>query len=208
MKNYLFVYLGNLIGSLFVSVLFVYGHIPGLYDGLLAQNMVNTAVTKVSLSFSEVFFRGILCNVMVCVAVWMGMSATHVSGKILAVYPPISAFVLLRLRALRCKHVLHSRRYDDRICIRHRCRGLKYRNLYPQQSDPCHHRQYLRRCHRCRLPVLVSVPSREKLSSLFLKKNPALQDSPACGGSRKRHSTIPPQCDPCEAFFFIGRIFL
>ena len=56
--------------------------------------MVNTAVTKVSLSFSEVFFRGILCNVMVCVAVWMGMSATHVSGKILAVYPPISAFVL------------------------------------------------------------------------------------------------------------------
>ena len=94
MKNYLFVYLGNLIGSLFVSVLFVYGHIPGLYDGLLAQNMVNTAVTKVSLSFSEVFFRGILCNVMVCVAVWMGMSATHVSGKILAVYPPISAFVL------------------------------------------------------------------------------------------------------------------
>lgn len=94
MKNYLFVYLGNLIGSLFVSALFVYGHIPGLYDGLLAQNMVNTAVTKVSLSFSEVFFRGILCNVMVCVAVWMGMSATHVSGKILAVYPPISAFVL------------------------------------------------------------------------------------------------------------------
>ena len=79
MKNYLFVYLGNLIGSLFVSVLFVYGHIPGLYDGLLAQNMVNTAVTKVSLSFSEVFFRGILCNVMVCVAVWMGMSATPVS---------------------------------------------------------------------------------------------------------------------------------
>ena len=94
MKNYLFVYLGNLIGSLFVSALFVYGHIPGLYDGLLAQNMVNTAVTKVSLSFSEVFFRGILCNVMVCVAVWMGMSATHVSGKILAVSPPISAFVL------------------------------------------------------------------------------------------------------------------
>ena len=93
-KNYLFVYLGNLIGSLFVSVLFVYGHIPGLYVGLLALNMVNTAVTKVSLSFSEGFFRGILCNVMVCVAVWMGMSATHVSGKILAVYPPISAFVL------------------------------------------------------------------------------------------------------------------
>ena len=80
--------------ALMKNYLFVYGHIPGLYDGLLAQNMVNTAVTKVSLSFSEVFFRGILCNVMVCVAVWMGMSATHVSGKILAVYPPISAFVL------------------------------------------------------------------------------------------------------------------
>ena len=44
--------------------------------------------------FVYLVFRGILCNVMVCVAVWMGMSATHVSGKILAVYPPISAFVL------------------------------------------------------------------------------------------------------------------
>ena len=135
MKNYLFVYLGNLIGSLFVSVLFVYGHIPGLYDGLLAQNMVNTAVTKVSLSFSEVFFRGILCNVMVCVAVWMGMSATHSFRQNSRRIPSDLRIRSLRLRTLCCKHVLHSRRYDDRICIRHRCRGLKYRNLYPQQSD-------------------------------------------------------------------------
>ena len=46
-KNLLFVYLGNLIGAIFVAVLFVYGHIPSLYGGDLAQVLLNTAVSKV-----------------------------------------------------------------------------------------------------------------------------------------------------------------
>lgn len=94
MRNYLFVYLGNLIGSLFVALLFVYGHIPDLYDGGLAQVLVDTAAAKTNLSLSDAFFRAILCNVLVCVAVWLTMSATHVSGKIAAIYPPILVFVL------------------------------------------------------------------------------------------------------------------
>ena len=58
-KNLLFVYLGNLIGAIFVAVLFVYGHIPSLYGGDLAQVLLNTAVSKVTLTLPEVLCRAV-----------------------------------------------------------------------------------------------------------------------------------------------------
>ena len=88
------VYLGNLIGAIFVAVLFVYGHIPSLYGGDLAQVLLNTAVSKVTLTLPEVLCRAILCNVLVCIAVWAAMSSEQVSGKILALYPPVAIFIL------------------------------------------------------------------------------------------------------------------
>ena len=84
-KNLLFVYLGNLI---------VYGHIPSLYGGDLAQVLLNTAVSKVTLTLPEVLCRAVLCNVLVCIAVWAAMSSEQVSGKILALYPPVAIFIL------------------------------------------------------------------------------------------------------------------
>ena len=93
-KNLLFVYLGNLIGAIFVAVLFVYGHIPSLYGGDLAQVLLNTAVSKVTLTLPEVLCRAVLCNVLVCIAVWAAMSSEQVSGKILALYPPVAIFIL------------------------------------------------------------------------------------------------------------------
>ena len=74
-KNLLFVYLGNLIGAIFVAILFVYGHIPSLYGGDLAQVLLNTAVSKVTLTLPEVLCRAVLCNVLVCIAVWAAMSS-------------------------------------------------------------------------------------------------------------------------------------
>lgn len=94
LKNFVLVYLGNFAGSLLVSLIFVYSHTPDLYDSALAQNLLSTAAAKTSLSFSDAFLRAILCNVLVCIAVWMTMSAGHVSGKIAALYPPIMVFVL------------------------------------------------------------------------------------------------------------------
>lgn len=93
-KNFVLVYLGNLLGSLFVSSIFVYSHTTDLFHAALAQNLLSTAAAKTSLSFSDAFLRAILCNVLVCIAVWMTMSAEHVSGKIAALYPPIMVFVL------------------------------------------------------------------------------------------------------------------
>ncbi|MBQ7838951.1 MAG: formate/nitrite transporter family protein [Lachnospiraceae bacterium] len=93
-KTLIIVYLGNFVGSLFVTALFVFGHTPDLYSGALAQTLVNTAVAKVNLSFSDAFLRGILCNVLVCIAVWITIGAPTAADKILGLYPPIFVFVL------------------------------------------------------------------------------------------------------------------
>lgn len=93
-RSWLLVYLGNLCGSIFVAAIFVYSHTAGLFSGQLAQNLVNTAVTKTSLPFSDAFLRGILCNVLVCIAVWITIGASTAVGKVIGLYLPIVVFVL------------------------------------------------------------------------------------------------------------------
>lgn len=94
LRNWIFVYIGNLLGSITVAALVVYGHTPSLFDGQLAESIVNIGVAKVSMSFSDAFIRGILCNILVCLAVWMAFAAKKVSGKMMALYFPIFIFVL------------------------------------------------------------------------------------------------------------------
>lgn len=57
------------------------------------MNMLSIAESKTSLTFIHAFSLGVLCNILVCLAVWLTYSAKSVSGKILAIIPPISAFV-------------------------------------------------------------------------------------------------------------------
>ena len=66
-------------------------------DGAVATTAQNIAGAKIQLPFVEAFFRGLLCNTLVCLAVWMCFAAHSVSGKILAIVFPISAFVALGL---------------------------------------------------------------------------------------------------------------
>ena len=94
LKNWFFVYIGNFIGASFVAVLVVYGHAPGLYDGKLAEKMVAAAQTRVVQTFPEAFIRGILCNILVCIAVWAAFAAKKVSGKLLMSFWPVMLFVL------------------------------------------------------------------------------------------------------------------
>jgi len=58
-----------------------------------AQTYLNIAAAKSSLSLTEAFFRGVLCNVLVCMAVWMTLAGRSVADKLLAIVLPISAFV-------------------------------------------------------------------------------------------------------------------
>lgn len=94
LKNWLFVYIGNFIGSVFIALIAVYSHTFSLFDGALAQSAVSAAAAKAQLGFCDAFLRGILCNVLVCLAVWMSMGAQSAGGKLAALYLPIMLFVL------------------------------------------------------------------------------------------------------------------
>jgi len=93
-KNWVFVYIGNFIGSLIIALLTVYGGTFSLFTNAASVNLIKTAVSKVSLSFTDAMFRGILCNFLVCIGVWMAFAAKDVVGKIAALFLPIMLFVL------------------------------------------------------------------------------------------------------------------
>ena len=92
-KNWIIVYLGNMFGA-FSVVLMIWlsgHHLIG--EGLVGERMIQIAGAKCQLGFGQAFFRGILCNILVCLAIWLCYSARTVQGKILAIIFPITAFV-------------------------------------------------------------------------------------------------------------------
>lgn len=90
-RNWVLVLAGNLVGSLLFAWLMFHSHL--WENGQIAERAVAIAQTKVELSFSAALIRGILCNWLVCLAVFMATAARDVTGKILACYMPIMAFV-------------------------------------------------------------------------------------------------------------------
>ena len=66
-----------------------------MQDGAVAETALKIADAKISLTVDEAFARGILCNALVCLAIWLSYAARRVSGKILAIVFPITAFVAL-----------------------------------------------------------------------------------------------------------------
>lgn len=92
LKNWGLVYLGNLIGSLLVVVLTVYGGVFANQD--VAAALVSTAAAKANLGLADAVLKGILCNFLVCIAVWMSFGTKTAEGKILVVFFPIMAFVI------------------------------------------------------------------------------------------------------------------
>ncbi|MBD5453494.1 MAG: formate/nitrite transporter family protein [Lachnospiraceae bacterium] len=94
LKNWYFVFIGNFLGAALVAFGVVYGHTPNLFNGDLAGSIVAAGASRCNLSFSESLIRGILCNVLVCIAVWMSFGAKNVSGKLMTSFWPIMLFVL------------------------------------------------------------------------------------------------------------------
>ena len=92
LRNWGIVYLGNLIGAVALAVAMMG---TGLLDGPIGATASGIAEAKAALSPLEALTRGILCNALVCLAVWLTFAARTAAGKILAILWPISAFVLL-----------------------------------------------------------------------------------------------------------------
>lgn len=94
LKNWMVVFIGNFLGASFVAAAVVYAGVPQLYEGVLAEKMVAAACFRVNQSFGEAFVRGVLCNILVCIAVWAAFAAKKVSGKLLMSFWPVMLFVL------------------------------------------------------------------------------------------------------------------
>ena len=92
-RNWLIVYVGNVIGCLATVLLVLWGDIASLGSGAVGETALNIARAKADLSLMEAFARGVLCNALVCLAIWLAMGGRSVTDKILAILFPIAAFV-------------------------------------------------------------------------------------------------------------------
>lgn len=93
LRNWGLVYFANLLGGLSLAGLMFYTYQWILNDYGVGANALLIANAKVNLSFGSALARGILCNALVCLAIWLCFSARTVTGKILSVLFPITAFV-------------------------------------------------------------------------------------------------------------------
>ena len=87
------VYLGNFVGSVLLALILYLSDFHLLGGGAVGETIVNVAAGKAGLAPNVVFFRGILCNVLVCLAVWMGFAATSLADKFVAAVVPVAGFV-------------------------------------------------------------------------------------------------------------------
>jgi formate/nitrite transporter len=95
MRNWLLAYLGNVIGCLGTVLFVVWADIASLGGGAVGETAIEIADAKASLSLGEAFARGLLCNALVCLAVWLAMGGRSMADKILAILFPITAFVAI-----------------------------------------------------------------------------------------------------------------
>ncbi len=95
MRNWAIVYLANLAGSLAMAVLVWASGTLDLGGGAVGVTAAKIAAGKLALPADQAFIRGILCNALVCLAVWLSFAARSVIGKIFAILWPITAFVAL-----------------------------------------------------------------------------------------------------------------
>ena len=91
--NLIVVWLGNLVGSIFIAYLIFLSGQLDYSDGLLGAYTIKVASIKTSLTFTEAFSSGILCNLLVCLAVWMSYAAKDIAGKSLVIFFPIWLFI-------------------------------------------------------------------------------------------------------------------
>ena len=93
LRNWTIVWFGNLLGSLGLIVLIYFSHHLDMNDGRIGVSILNTAAGKIRPDMVTLFFKGILCNVLVCAAVWLAYAGRTVTDKVVAVILPVSAFI-------------------------------------------------------------------------------------------------------------------
>lgn len=95
LRNWGIVYVANFAGAVGTAALVVGSGRLDAGDGGLGTRAVAIAAAKSSLPFDEAVISGILANALVCLAVWMTLSARSLVDKVVVIVPPIAAFVAL-----------------------------------------------------------------------------------------------------------------
>lgn len=93
LRNWIVVYLGNFAGALATAVIMFFTKQYTFGSGAVGLNILNIADFKCNLDFLQAVALGIMCNALVCMAVWLCYSARTTTDKILSIIPPIAAFV-------------------------------------------------------------------------------------------------------------------
>lgn len=92
-RNWILVYAGNLAGAFSVVILMLFSGHYLMGEGLVGEKILSIAADKCDLPFGRALVLGILCNILVCLAIWMSYSTRSLQGKTLAIIFPITAFV-------------------------------------------------------------------------------------------------------------------
>ncbi|MBE9524392.1 MAG: formate/nitrite transporter family protein [Chloroflexi bacterium] len=93
LRNWGIVYLGNFIGALFTAILIIISQQYKFADGAIGNMALTIANDKINLAFGQAIALGVLCNILVCLAVWMSFSARSTVDKIAVIIFPVTAFV-------------------------------------------------------------------------------------------------------------------
>jgi formate/nitrite transporter len=93
LRNWTLVYVGNFVGAVATAALMFATRQYRFADGQVGAQMLAIGESKTSLAFGQAIALGILCNALVCIAVWLCYSARSTADRILAIVPPIAAFV-------------------------------------------------------------------------------------------------------------------
>lgn len=97
LRNWALVYLGNLVGAIVTALGMRWAGLHDLDGGAVGRTAVAAATAKVSLGWVEAFARGVFCNALVCLAVWLSFSARSTTDRILCIVGPVTAFVAMGL---------------------------------------------------------------------------------------------------------------
>ena len=93
MRNWVIVYVGNFVGSVATAYIVFLGKQYSFGSGAIGLTALNIAEGKTALTFLQADALGIMCNALVCMAVWMSFGARSTTDKIMAIIPPIACFV-------------------------------------------------------------------------------------------------------------------
>ena len=93
LRNWVLVYAANAVGAAGLALVVYLSNHAGMNNGAVGVAYLKIAAVKTAMPFGEAFFKGVLCNLLVCLAVWIAYAGHTVTDKIVAIVLPISAFV-------------------------------------------------------------------------------------------------------------------